>query len=171
MPVTAAELFDRHASMVFRFFRRATGRPDLAEDLTQEVFLRVVHSLPGFQGAGSEQAWLLRIAHHVLADHGPLKDAAWGRVISLGELLNEPHDTPSPVAAISLREAVSLLPPDEREVFLLRELGGLTYAELARNLETTEEAVRSKLYRARRLIKRVLSGRLAPADLRQREGQ
>ena len=171
MSVTAAELFDRHAFAVFRFFRRITRRAELAEDLTQEVFLRVVRSLPAYQGAGRESAWVFRIAHHVLADHGPLSEAARGIVIPLDEAVNEPHDEPSHVAAISFYEAVGLLPREEREVFLLRELGGLTYAELAKDLETTEEAVRSKLYRARRQIKRVLSGRLVPADLRQREGE
>ena len=80
--------------------------------------------------------------------------------------IKEPGREPTHVAAIGFYEAVSLLPRAEREMFLLREQGGLTYAEIARACETTEEAVRSKLYRARRLIKRVLSARLS-ADARE----
>ena len=157
---TAAELFDRHALAVFRFFRRMTGNTDLAEDLTQEVFVRVVRGLHGYQARGREPSWVFRIAHTVLADHLRREGAVPVSVISLDDALDEPREEPSQLAALGFYEALGLLPRAEREVLLLRELGGLTYVELAQACETTEEGVRSRLYRARRLIKRVLSARL-----------
>ena len=162
MAVTAAELFDRHAVAIYRFFRRTTKRADLAEDLTQEVFLRVLRSLPRYQAHGRELAWLFHIAQHVLRDKGRTADSP---VVSFADV-DEPGAEPTYVTAFGFYEAVGLLPRVQREMFLLKELGGLTYAEIARACATTEEAVRSKLYRARRLIKHVLSDRLA-ADGRE----
>lgn len=157
MGVTAGELFVRHGLTVFQYFCRATGSRDLAEDLTQEVFLRVVQGIHRYRPHGRESAWVFQVARTVLLRHwlnqGPPH-------VSMTEI-REPSHQPSPVAAIGFYEAMGLLPRAEREMFLLKEQAGLTYAEIARTCETTEEAVRSKLYRARRLLKRVLSSRLS----------
>jgi RNA polymerase sigma-70 factor (ECF subfamily) len=63
--------------------------------------------------------------------------------------------------AFGLQEAVSRLPEAEREVFLLRELAGLTYREIALVCETTEDGVWARLYRARNRLRGLLSGRLS----------
>jgi len=162
MGATAGELFDRHGLTVFQYFRRMTGSRDIAEDLTQEVFLRVVRGLHRYQAHGRETAWVFQVARTVLLRHWQTEDPPHVSVTDI----KEPGREPTHVAAIGFYEAVSLLSRAEREMFLLREQGGLTYAEIARACETTEEAVRSKLYRARRLIKRVLSARLS-ADGRE----
>ena len=73
MNTTAAELFERHAVTVFRYFHRMTASPDLAEDLTQEVFVRVVRGLHRYEARDREIGWLLSIARHVLADRRMLK--------------------------------------------------------------------------------------------------
>ena len=162
MRATAAELFDRHAVSIFRFFRRMTRRADVAEDLTQEVFLRVVRRIHRYQPHGREPGWVFSIARGVLLDKWQTTESPF---VSFADV-SEPYTEPTHVAAIGFYEAVGLLPRAEREMFLLRERGGLTYAEIARACETTEDAVRAKLYRARRLIKRVLSARLS-ADGRE----
>jgi RNA polymerase sigma factor (sigma-70 family) len=64
----AARLFDRHHLAVFRFLRRMTGSLSLAEDLTQEVFLRVVRGLEGYDERSREVSWIFRIARNVLLD-------------------------------------------------------------------------------------------------------
>lgn len=168
---TAAELFDRHVLAVFRYLRRTTGDTDLAEELTQEVFLRVVRGLHTYRVRGREESWVLRIAYSVLRDHINRTEGTPVQVVSLDDLPYEPWEEPSQIVAIGFSEAIALLPEAERETFLLRELGGLTYEELAAACETTEEAVRSRLYRARGRIRGLLAGRLAPADLKQREGE
>jgi RNA polymerase sigma-70 factor (ECF subfamily) len=58
----AAALFDRHHLAVFRFLRRMTGDASLAEDLTQEVFLRVVRGLDSYEERSRETSWVFRIA-------------------------------------------------------------------------------------------------------------
>jgi hypothetical protein len=68
METTAADLFERHHVAIFRFFRRVTGNPDLAEDLTQDVFVRVVKALAEYQPRGRETGWLFQIARTVPLD-------------------------------------------------------------------------------------------------------
>src|SRR5262245_16724050 len=64
----AGDLFERHHLVVFRFLLRMTGSAPVAEDLTQEVFLRVVRALPSYEEQSRERAWIFRIARNVLVD-------------------------------------------------------------------------------------------------------
>jgi RNA polymerase sigma-70 factor (ECF subfamily) len=162
MSTTAADLFERHAVTVFRYFHRMTASPDLAEDLTQEVFLRVVRGLHRYDARDREVSWLLSIARHVLADS---RTATKFDALPL-EDVEEPAMENGHVAALAYNDALRLLPSGDRAVYLLREQGGLSYAEIAKVTELSEQAVRSRIYRARREIKRVLSDRL----LHDREG-
>ena len=70
MGATAGELFDRHGLTVFQYFRRMTGSRDIAEDLTQEVFLRVVRGFHRYQAHGRETAWVFQVARTVLPATG-----------------------------------------------------------------------------------------------------
>jgi RNA polymerase sigma-70 factor (ECF subfamily) len=72
MPADAADLFARYARSVYRYFHQMTGRPDLAEDLTQQVFLRIVRSLPRYEARGCEAGWVFRIAENVLRTERPI---------------------------------------------------------------------------------------------------
>jgi RNA polymerase sigma-70 factor (ECF subfamily) len=157
MAASADELFERHALAVYRYFRRMTGRPDVAEDLTQDVFLRVVRSIDGYQLRNREVSWVFRIARNVLVDHWQKTNPAEVAVADI----EEPAAEETQILALGFHEALRLLATGDRDVYLLRERGGLTYQEIAQACETTEEAVRSKLYRARRQIKRLLSTRLS----------
>src|SRR6185437_6172839 len=65
---TAADLFHRHHLPLFRYLYRLTGRRDVAEDVVQDVFLRVVRRLDDYQTMGREAAWLFTIARRLLLD-------------------------------------------------------------------------------------------------------
>jgi len=137
----ALELFERHRAALRAYLRLATGRSDIAEDLAQDVYLRVVRGEAAYQPRGKERAWLFSIARHLVVDHFrrrsrevPLRDAARPAA--------QTHGT-------SLREALVRLPDREREAFLLCEVGGLSYAEIATATASTIPAVRSAIYRAR----------------------
>ena len=67
-PPRAAGLFERHHLAVYRFLRRATGDGPAAEDLTQDVFLRIVRGLDRYEDRLRERAWVFRIARNVLID-------------------------------------------------------------------------------------------------------
>jgi RNA polymerase sigma-70 factor (ECF subfamily) len=160
MAIAVDELFERHALTVYRYLRRMTGRPDLAEDLTQDVFLRVLRGRDRYEARDREISWVLRITRNVLLDHWHRTRTNIPPEVPVADV-EEPSSEPNHVLALGFQEALRLLPRSEREVYLLKERSGLTYEEIASACGMTVGAVRSKLYRARRQIKRLLATRLS----------
>jgi RNA polymerase sigma factor (sigma-70 family) len=158
MESQASALFERYHLAICRFFRRLTGSRDLAEDLTQEVFVRVVKGLRDYRADGREAGWVFQIARHVLADHyrrrpeppvslaDPEAATASG---AAGQLL-----------AFGLQQALDRLPDPERTAFLLVEVAGLSYREAGDVCETSDDGIGSRLFRARRQLRALLSDRL-----------
>ena len=128
-----------------------------AEDLTQEVFLHVVRGSHEYEPRQRERAWVFRIARNVFLDHWRHE-----RRTPTGEADVERTIQPSQSSRISLREALARLPADDREAFLLREIAGLSYAEIAATTSSTVAAVRSRIYRARLALRDML---IPPAPL------
>jgi RNA polymerase sigma-70 factor, ECF subfamily len=151
--VEVADLFDRHGRAVRHYFRAATGNPQLADDLAQDVFVRVVRGLGDYEPRERERAWLFRIARNILLDHRRRLAAR----PSISGLVAEPVISATQALSASLDSALARLPEMEREAFLLAELGGLTYDEIARVLQITVPAVRSCIYRARLALRTLLS--------------
>ncbi|PYQ04781.1 MAG: hypothetical protein DMF83_17340 [Acidobacteria bacterium] len=150
----AAALFDRHHLAVFRFLRRMTGDFSLAEDLTQEVFLRVVRGLDSYEERARETSWVFRIARNVLSDRlrsqtrAPI-DAPVHEAVALARPAVQ-------ALATALDQALSRLPDEEREAFLMREIGGLGYREIAEACGATADAARMRIYRARLALRQAL---------------
>jgi RNA polymerase sigma-70 factor (ECF subfamily) len=155
---TLEDVFERHALSVCRYFRRATGSPEVADDLTQEVFLRLLRGFCRYPSPEREAAWVFRVARNVLVGY-------WQEPrlteTSLSDLDTDPISSsdPSRVVALGFYEALGTLSKGNREMFLLHAASGLTYVEIAETVGMTEEAVRSRLYRLRRHLKRLLSSR------------
>ncbi len=163
MTTTAGDLFERHHVGLYWFFLRMTGSQDVAEDLTQELFLRVVRHVRSCT-PGREVPWMFQIARNLVVDH--LRERST-RPVALNE--TPPTGTqPSQLVAFGVAEALGMLSDSDREVFLLREVNGLSYSELAAACETTPENVRSRVCRARLRLKALLSRRLASDDARRR---
>ncbi len=164
MDTTATDLFERYHVPVYRYFLRSIGLHDVAQDLTQELFLRVLRSLRT-RSPEHERGWIFRIARTLAVDyrrthpvrHVPLADLPPLRVQA------------TQVIAFGLGEAIALLSDGERESFLLREIGGLSYSEIAGTCDTTVETVRSRLYQARCRLKTLLGARLAVDESNRRD--
>jgi RNA polymerase sigma-70 factor (ECF subfamily) len=157
----AETLFAQHQPAVLRYLTRVVGQPDAARDLTQDVFLRISRtSVP--ETTGTElRAWVFRIARNLAINH--LRDRS-RRPVSVA-LSDEPGSA-STETAVAVREALHRLPDLDRDVFLLREVGGLSYDELASVCELTPDAVRSRLHRARVELRRLLANAI---DTRRRQ--
>ncbi len=151
----AKALFERHHAAVYGFVLRSCADLSLAEDLTQEVFLRALASRSAPPPVTGERPWLLRIARNLLIDR-------WRRLERVPAdiplrpscepaLPNERHGLRS-----DLQRALSSLPAGEQEAFLLRELGGLSYAEIGKLTGATDAAIRSRIYRARQQLRSAL---------------
>ncbi len=152
---TAADLYCKHGLAVFRFLRRMTRETAVAEDLTQEVFLRVVRGLPEYDHRERSRAWVFRIARNVATD--ALRGVS--RRIEARPLDVDPPVYENPMTGLVLDEALAALPDLDRELVLLREIAGLDYEEIASTTGLTADAVRMRLFRARSTLRIALSPR------------
>ena len=148
----AQAVFQAHHLALYRWLRRATGRDDVAEDLLQETFLRAVRVSPG-PPAGEERAWLYGVARNLLLNRK--RDEARRPSFESGENgLRSP--APSFDLGPDLSTAIDQLPAPESEAFLLREVGGLGYLEIAHVVGGTADAVRNRIFRARQALRGAL---------------
>jgi RNA polymerase sigma-70 factor (ECF subfamily) len=153
-------LFADHRTGVYRYLCRLVGHTEAARDLTQEVFLRVTRAGLPETDAGGERAWIFRIARNLGLNF--LRDGARRPAMPMPATFVEPASAPTQELSIVLAEALADLADVDRDVFLMREVGGLSYDEIAEACDLTTTAVRSRLHRARQQLR----GALAPA-LRQ----
>jgi RNA polymerase sigma-70 factor (ECF subfamily) len=151
-------LFARHREPVYRFLSRLLGDRAAAEDLTQDVFLRALGG--SYHADDRERAWVFQIARNLARDHAR-------RQAHRGPIL-EPDDEPAPfidrALALAVRTAIHRLPDPDREMFLMREAAGLTYDEIALACETTNDAVRNRLHRARLALREALQPTVVPLN-------
>ena len=146
-------LFTAHREGIFRYLCRIVGRED-ARELTQEVFLRVTRTTAPQTDEGGRRAWLFRIARNLALNH-VRDDRRRGETVAIA---GDPALPPTQTLALALREALDRLSPVDRDVFLMREVGGLSYDEISFACQLTPDAVRSRLHRARQDLRRALSG-------------
>lgn len=148
-------LFAEYRLGIYRYLCRITGQADAAHDLTQDVFLRVTRAGIPDTDAGGRKAWLFRIARNLALNH--LRDGH-RRPLQVTLVDRSSNATQEITAAIS--QALASLGELDRDVFLLRESGGLSYDEIATACDLTVTAVRSRLHRARLHLRDVLSKEL-----------
>jgi RNA polymerase sigma-70 factor (ECF subfamily) len=139
---------------VFRYLCRIVG-PNEATDLTQEVFLRVARSTVPDTTADGERAWVFRIARNLALNHR--RDS--GRRPETVELADAARPAPQETSA-AMKQALDRLSPLDRDVFLLREVAGLSYEEIAGSCEISHAAVRARLHRARQQLRNELQPHL-----------
>ena len=150
-------LFARYREPVYRFLRRQLRDGQAAEDLTQDTFVRALAG--SYQANGHERAWIFQIARNLARDH-----------VRAGQRrppLQEWTDRAAPgstALGLELDAALTRIPDDDREVFLLKEIAGLSYGEIAKACGMTPDAVRSRLHRTRLALREALaaSDRIRP---------
>lgn len=129
-------LMRRHGARIRQLARRFSASAADAEDLTQEVMLKVFFELPRFRGEAAFASWLWRVTANVCIDHQRRLDARPERNAGASdEDTPEPADPRDPIAAVQARLDVERLlrqlSPEDRMVVLLRLLVGLEFAEIA----------------------------------------
>ncbi len=153
--LTLEDLYRSYRESVLHYLTRMCGSPELAEELTQETFIKAGAALIGFRGDCSPATWLFRIARNSYLDY--LRRPSTTR-IDTDELLAIPDETPygDPVREYAASEQRSLiaialaqLPEKQRTIVLLRDAEGLAYAEIADVLGISLSAVKVNLFRAR----------------------
>jgi RNA polymerase sigma-70 factor (ECF subfamily) len=150
---TASGLFARHYRDVHRYLARMAGRPDVADDLAQEVFLRAVSALESDrQSIRHERGWIFAIARHLFLDYCR-KEGTRAVAPAVGV---EPVTDAGQDLAVQLAQALDRLLPPDRECFLLKEVGGLSYEEIASVCQCSTDSVRARLYRTRVALRGLL---------------
>jgi RNA polymerase sigma-70 factor (ECF subfamily) len=164
------QLVERHTRKVFGLAYRFTGRADEAEDLTQEIFVKVYQTLHRYREAdGPFGAWLMALArNHAIDNYRRGRQERARRtedplVLETAEAREE-----HPIAALEREERARLvhrglaaLPPDLRQPLVLCDLSGLPYDEIARTLGLPLGTVKSRINRARLELAKRLLGRRA----------
>jgi RNA polymerase sigma-70 factor (ECF subfamily) len=156
-----------HTRRVYSLCYRFTGRDSEAQDLTQEVFLRVFRSLKSFRaGEGCFVVWLARLTRNLLIDHYRRSrlERATDSIEEQLPMLEERGSAASRTdgllagreASELLQGALAKLSPDLRETVILRDLEELEYKEIAQVLKVPEGTVKSRLNRGRTELARIL---------------
>ena len=146
----------RHQATVYRFSLRLTGDTTLAEDLTQETFLRVWRARRGYRPTAAFQTWLLTIARHLALDEAKRRRVPTERLIEGRASDDVAQAVTARALEHALEDAIACLPTDLREVVLLRDMSGLQYDEIAQVIGCPVGTVKSRLNAARTRLRAVV---------------
>ena len=157
------EIVRAHEKTVYNLALRTLGNREDAEDAVQETFLKAYMALSGFRGESRLSVWLYRIASNVCTDclRRRRETVSLSAEDENGERELEIEDTRfDPAAAAeksalrdAVREAMDALPDASRRVLLLREIGGLSYDEIAQMLEINVGTIKSRISRGREKLR------------------
>ena len=159
------KLVTEYEKAVYAIAQRMTGNPEDAADMTQETFIKAYNSLSSFRGDSKFSVWLYRIANNVCLDF--LRSKNRRPTVSLSAEDDDGEETQLDIADESqspelllessltrdaVRRGLDSLPPDYKQILLLREIQGLSYEEIAAALGIESGTVKSRIFRARKRL-------------------
>jgi RNA polymerase sigma-70 factor (ECF subfamily) len=164
-PLTAEQIYQEFGPRVYHMARRMVCNETDAEDVTQDVFMQVIRNLSSFRGESAFPTWLHRVTVNAALAHR--RKHALRAHASLGEdteldLCDEHQDSPPDLLLSQeqrqfIHRAIESLPEVYREVIILSDIEGASNAEIGERLELTLPAVKSRLHRARLLLRDLLA--------------
>ena len=145
---------------VYNYVLRLVGDRNLAEDLTQEVFLRVYQGLPGFSDRSRFTTWLFQVTKNRVLDELRALERRPRAVVTLDDIppleaVDQPFERTETIDAVW--RAVEALTVDLKMALLLRDVVGLSYTEIADALEITLATVKWRIYKAREEVATALA--------------
>jgi RNA polymerase sigma-70 factor (ECF subfamily) len=149
-----SELYDRYELKIYNYIYRRTSNQTLAEDLTAQVFLRMLEAIHNDKTWHSSfSGWLYRIAHNLVIDHYRIRDRQKQVSIDDAPVMVDPSNSPLRAAEIALdadylRTAIRRLTDEQAQVITLRFLEGYSFSEIAGMMDKTEGAVKALQHRA-----------------------
>ena len=158
-------LVKEYEKNVYNLALRMTGDPEDAADMAQDAFIKAYNSLGSFRGDSKFSVWLYRIVSNLCLDF--LRSRKRRPTVSLSAESDEGEDMEFDIADESqspetlleqkltreaVRRGLDSLPPEQRQILLLREIQGLSYEEIAQVLELETGTVKSRIFRARKRL-------------------
>jgi RNA polymerase sigma-70 factor, ECF subfamily len=160
-PIAFTALYDQYGDRIYSYIYHRVGQVELAEDLTGQVFMRMLEAVhAGRPWQTSFSGWLFRIAHNLVIDHYRRRGRA--TFVDIDEVIApSPHGQPqSSVEAMldseQLRQALRKVTDEQAQVISLRFLEDLSIAETAEIMGKTEGAIKALQYRAVSALRRVM---------------
>lgn len=157
------ELVLRYEKTVYNLALRMVGDRDDASDMTQEAFIKAYGSLSSFRGDSKFSVWIYRITTNVCLDF--LRSKSRKQQVSLtvsddedAQLdISDPSSDPErqlmqKISMQSVEAGLQTLPDKQRQILVMRELGGMSYAEIGAALSLEEGTVKSRIFRARKRL-------------------
>lgn len=152
------QLYRRHLPRIHTLVRRMT-RQAVAEELTQDVFVRAWHKLGTFRGDSAFGTWLHRLAVNVVITELRRRRTELARLVDDDSQMASRADRPAASGVrIDLEMAMAELPDGARQVFVLHDIEGWTHGEIAEQLGLVPGTSKSQLSRARAILRRRLDG-------------
>ncbi|OPX17885.1 hypothetical protein BXT86_04100 [candidate division WOR-3 bacterium 4484_100] len=150
-----SELVERYQQKLFNYFIRHLNDYDRAEDLTQDLFIRVYRYGHSFDCEQRFRPWVYKIARNILRKE--LKSEQDGKRLKAKILYGyQPFLNPDYEIIYAVREAINKLPQAQKEVIILKEYQGMTFAEIAEVLGCPESTVKTRLYKALKRLRKKL---------------
>lgn len=157
------ELFARHASVVLGYGKRMVKDHGLAEDVSQEVWMRVVRAASQYQDRNTFRSWLLNIvrntALNLLRSRSALESVADTNESTTAFARHEVENLLNQQSEVQkIKKLIEALPDQQRVALVIWLSEEVSYEDLARELDTTTASVKSLLFRARRTLEQQLKG-------------
>jgi RNA polymerase sigma-70 factor, ECF subfamily len=162
LEVTISRLYQEHYMDVYKFLVCFSGNRNDAEDLTQEVFIRVLNHLSRYNHQSSIKTWILSIAKHVAIDHyrkkkfvSIFKEGFFKKLVSAERQPNEEMEERE--MKKSVHDAIASLKPDYRSIVILRGINEFSVKETSEILQCSQSKVKVSYYRALKELKKKLN--------------
>lgn len=143
------KLYDQYAPSIYRYILSRTGNTQDAQDITAQTFLKAMEMLPRYHHHGYFSAWLFSIARNKYIDH--FRRIKKDSTQVLEYVTNPDPDILSTIVnqerLIALRNILYSLPEEEQDLLSLRNVGELSFSEIAEIFKKSEEAIKKKYYR------------------------
>ncbi|MGH7664459.1 MAG: RNA polymerase sigma factor [Gemmatimonadaceae bacterium] len=152
------ELYDAHVDRIYRLMYRYSGDDDLAQEWTQETFIRAFDRLPAFRAESALSTWLYSIAVSVALNAQRKVKRVAMREVELGDAypVSPAVGVAEPDLRERLRQAVAALPDGYRTVFVMHDMEGYTHEEIGSALGVRPGTSKAQLFRARRRLREAL---------------
>jgi RNA polymerase sigma-70 factor, ECF subfamily len=160
-PTAISELYGSYASHVLRYFQFRVPELELAQDLTQEVFIKIIHGIGRFEYRDEKAflGWLYTIASNVLVSHQRRRRVVSTSFDSRDDLIDQrsQDDARAITDRVAVHQALGELTPDQQQVLALRFFADMSNSEIAGHLRRTEGAIKAIQHRALQSLQRILN--------------